>query len=68
MTGIGPLNERLLHAALEEWYRREGDQVEAPMEGFVMDLVPISDLGSKRSIGTLSAWSRKRQQSSWWPS
>lgn len=39
MTGIGSLNEKPLHAALKEWYRQEGDQVEAPMEGFVVDLV-----------------------------
>jgi len=39
VTTIGSLNEKPLHAALKEWYRREGDQVEAPMEGFVVDLV-----------------------------
>ncbi len=39
MTGIGSLNEKPLHAALKEWYRREGDQVEVPIEGFVVDLV-----------------------------
>ena len=39
MTSIGSLNEKPLHAALKEWYRQEGDQVEAPMEGFVVDLV-----------------------------
>ena len=39
MTTIGSLNEKPLHAALKEWYRREGDQVEAPIEGFVVDLV-----------------------------
>ncbi len=39
MTTIGSLNEKPLHAALKEWYRCEGDQVEAPLEGFVVDLV-----------------------------
>jgi hypothetical protein len=39
MTGIGSLNEKPLHAALKEWYRREGDQVEVPVAGFVADLV-----------------------------
>jgi len=39
MTSIGSLNEKPLHAALKQWYRREGDQVEAPVEGFVVDLV-----------------------------
>ena len=39
MTTIGSLNEKPLHAGLKEWYRRAGDQVEAPLEGFVVDLV-----------------------------
>lgn len=39
MTTIGSLNEKPLHAALKEWYRQAGDQVEAPLEGFVVDLV-----------------------------
>ncbi|MEA2002558.1 MAG: hypothetical protein U9N84_11855 [Actinomycetota bacterium] len=39
MTTIGSLNEKPLHAALKEWYRQEGDQVEAPLDGFVVDLV-----------------------------
>lgn len=36
---IGSLNEKPLHAALKEWYRDDGDCVEAPVEGFVVDLV-----------------------------
>jgi hypothetical protein len=39
VTNIGLLNEKPLHAALKEWYRQEGDQVEVPLEGFVIDLV-----------------------------
>jgi hypothetical protein len=39
VTTIGLLNEKPLHAALKEWYRRDGDEVEAPLEGFVVDLV-----------------------------
>ncbi|GMQ97910.1 MAG: hypothetical protein BMS9Abin17_0413 [Acidimicrobiia bacterium] len=39
MTNIGSLNEKPLHAALKQWYRRDGDQVEAPLEGFVVDLL-----------------------------
>jgi hypothetical protein len=39
MTTIGSLNEKPLHAALKEWYRRDGDLVEEPVEGFVVDLV-----------------------------
>jgi len=38
VTAIGSLNEKPLHAALKEWYRREGDLVEAPIDGFVVDL------------------------------
>lgn len=39
MTAIGSLNEKPLHAALKEWYREEGDLVEVPTDGFVVDLV-----------------------------
>ena len=39
MTTIGSLNEKPLHASLKEWYRREGDRLEVPIEGFVVDLV-----------------------------
>jgi len=39
MATIGVLNEKPLHAALKEWYRIDGDQVEVPLDGFVIDLV-----------------------------
>ena len=39
MTTIGLLNEKPLHAGLKEWYRCDGDPVEVPLEGFVVDLV-----------------------------
>ena len=39
MTAIGSLNEKPLHAALKDWYHRDGDLVEAPIGGFVVDLV-----------------------------
>ncbi len=39
MTTIGSLNEKPLHAALKEWYRQDGDGVEVPTDGFVVDLV-----------------------------
>jgi len=39
VTSIGSLNEKPLHAALKQWYRRNGDQVEAPLDGFVVDLL-----------------------------
>ncbi len=38
MSEIGTLNESPLHAALKEIYRRPGDDVEVPTEGFVADL------------------------------
>ncbi len=36
---VGTLKERPLHASLKEWYRRDGDRVEAPVDGFVIDIV-----------------------------
>ena len=36
---IGTLNEGSLHAQLKAWYRRPGDQVEQPVESYVIDLV-----------------------------
>lgn len=39
MNEIGTLNEKPLHAALKEWYARPGDQFEASIDGFVIDIV-----------------------------
>lgn len=43
MTGsaphIGTLREKPLHASLKKWYSQPGDQIEVPVEGFVIDLV-----------------------------
>ncbi len=36
---IGTLNEGSLHAQLKEWYRRPGDLLEQPVDGYVVDLV-----------------------------
>lgn len=36
---IGVLREQHLHAALKQWYRRDGDLLEAGVDGFVIDLV-----------------------------
>jgi hypothetical protein len=36
---IGTLNEGSLHAQLKAWYRRPGDLVEQPLDGYVIDLV-----------------------------
>ena len=39
MPDIGTLNEKPLHASLKEWCRQDGDRVEVPVDGFVVDLV-----------------------------
>ena len=36
---IGTLREKPLHASLKRWYAREGDRIEVPVDGFVIDLV-----------------------------
>lgn len=38
-TRIGELRERSLHAELKSWYARPRDRIEAPVEGYVIDLV-----------------------------
>jgi hypothetical protein len=37
--GIGTRNEKSLHAALKQWYARPGDQLEAKVGGFIIDIV-----------------------------
>jgi hypothetical protein len=37
--GFSTLNEKPLHAALKAWYARPGDQCEAAVDGFVIDIV-----------------------------
>jgi hypothetical protein len=37
-SGIGQLRERGLHAALKAWYARPGDQLEARVGGYVVDI------------------------------
>ena len=40
MSGsIGTLNEKSLHAALKQWFARPGDLIEAPVDGFTVDIV-----------------------------
>ena len=40
MSGaIGTLNEKSLHAALKQWFARPGDLIEAPVDGFMVDIV-----------------------------
>lgn len=36
---IGTLGERSLHSALKNWYARPGDQIEAEVDGFHIDIV-----------------------------
>lgn len=36
---IGTLREKPLHASLKQWYADSGDQIEEPVDGFVIDLV-----------------------------
>jgi hypothetical protein len=36
---IGKLNEKRLHSALKQWYAEPGDQLEVPVEGYVIDIV-----------------------------
>lgn len=36
---IGTLREKPLHASLKHWYAQEGDGIEVPVDGFVIDLV-----------------------------
>jgi hypothetical protein len=38
-AGIGTLREGPLHAALKAWYRRPGDRLEAPVDGYVVDIL-----------------------------
>ena len=39
MPGIGLLNEKPLHASLNQWYARPGDRLEVTVDGFVIDIV-----------------------------
>ncbi len=38
-NGIGTMGEKSLHAALKRWYTQPGDLVEAPVDGFIIDIV-----------------------------
>lgn len=38
-NGIGTLSEQSLHAALKRWYAQPGDELEVPVDGYVVDLV-----------------------------
>ena len=55
---VGVLNEGPLHASLKDWYRRPGDRVEQPLEGFVIDLVR-DDVLIEIQTGGFSAMRKK---------
>lgn len=55
---IGRLNEQPLHAALKAWYARPGDQMEVPVDGFVIDLVQ-GDLLIEIQTGSFASIKRK---------
>jgi len=38
MAGIGTLRETSLHASLKDWYAQPGDELEATLDGYVVDL------------------------------
>ncbi len=38
-NGIGTLREKSLHAALKAWYAGPGDRIEAPVDGYMIDIV-----------------------------
>ncbi|HHU51998.1 MAG TPA: hypothetical protein GXZ36_09295 [Firmicutes bacterium] len=38
MNGIGTENESSLHAALKNWYARPGDEFEAKVDGYIIDI------------------------------
>lgn len=41
---VGTLREKPLHAALKQWYAGDGDRVEEPVDGYVIDLVREGEL------------------------
>lgn len=58
---VGTLGEKPLHAALKRWYARDGDRVEEPVDGFVIDLVRDGLLIEIQTRG-FSAMKRKLTQ------
>ncbi|MHA2207216.1 MAG: hypothetical protein ACXADL_13145 [Candidatus Thorarchaeota archaeon] len=38
-NGIGTIQERSLHSGLKDWYRKPGDKIEEPFEGFIIDII-----------------------------
>jgi hypothetical protein len=58
MSHIGTLNEKPLHAALKGWYAQPGDQFEASIDGFVVDIVR-NDLLIEIQTGNFSSIKNK---------
>lgn len=55
---IGTLNEAPLHAALKAWYAQPGDRLEAPVGGFVVDILR-GDLLIEIQTGNFSSLKHK---------
>src|SRR4030042_1787412 len=55
---IGTLNEKPLHAALKAWYAQPGDQLEAKVDGYIIDIVR-GDLLVEVQTRNLAAIKRK---------
>ncbi len=58
---IGTLNEGALHAQLKEWYRRPGDLLEHPVDGYLIDLVRDGTL-IEIQTGSLAPLRRKLER------
>jgi len=56
--GIGTLKESSLHAKLKEWYRKPGDRLEVPIDGYLIDIVH-SDLLIEIQTQNFSAIKKK---------
>jgi hypothetical protein len=61
ISKIGTLNEKPLHEALKRWYAQPGDIFEAPVDGFVVDIVR-GDLLIEIQTRNFSAIKRKLEQ------
>ncbi len=57
-TDIGLLNEKSLHAELKEWYGQPDDRLEAPVDGYVIDILR-GDLLIEIQTGNFSPLKKK---------
>lgn len=57
-SGINTYNEKSLHAALKQWYAQPDDRLEAPVDGYIIDLVR-GDLLIEIQTGSFSPLKRK---------